>query len=90
MMDDDALTDLWRIRDAVGGSAGRLKYPSEILRAEVDRRGAAIAGLDSGNLRMTIPETGDLLEPAAAADTAVSASSATPAVVSARTEVSAP
>jgi len=89
MMDDDAPTDLWRIRDAFGGSSGRLKYPLAIVRARVDRRDAAVAGLDSGNLRMTILETGDQFEPAAAADTAISASSATSAAMSARAKVSA-
>lgn len=84
MMDDDALTDLWRIRDAFGGSAGRLKYPLAIVRARVDRRDAAVAGLDSGNLRMTILEADDLLE---SADFSTPSASA---AMSAGTEVSAP
>jgi len=78
MMDDDALTDLWRIRDAFGDSSGRLKYPLIIVRARVDRRDAAVAGLDSGNLRMTILEADDLLDVA------------TPAAMSARAKASAP
>jgi len=88
MMDDDAPTDLWRIRDAFGGSTGRLKYPLVIVRARIDRRDAAIAGLDSGNLRMTIPETDDLPEPADFSTPSTPSVSA--AGSAARTEVSAP